>query len=93
MVDKSDTQNESLPEIPVVKFTTKVSEKDIYLTPIPLVCDKGKRLYLQMQKTIIIEPGEAKILDLRIKIIIPSYKNTPMFIGRLVVNERTLKIV
>ena len=36
-----------------------------------------------MPKTEIIKPGETNIIDLKIKIILPKYKNTPVLIGRL----------
>ena len=36
-----------------------------------------------MPKTEIINPGETNVIDFKIKIFLPKYKNTPILIGRL----------
>ena len=67
---------------PIVQYETIKSEDSSYLIPIPRVGWK-KCIDLQLPKTEIINPGETNVIDLKIKIFLPKYKNTPILIGRL----------
>ena len=80
MVDKSDTQNVSTPEIPVIKYAVKESKRKAYLTPIPKTFPNKKPLYLQLPTTVTIEPGETEIVDLKIDISLPEKNNEQLLV-------------
>ena len=44
------------------------------------------------QKTEIIKPGETNIIDLKIKIFLPKYKNTPILIGQLNIGLEAINV-
>ena len=79
------------PIIPTIKYETIRSEDKSHLTPIPWVY-KNKRIDLQLPKTEVIKPGETNIIDLKIKIFLPKYKNTPILIGQLNIGLEAINV-
>ena len=89
MVDKSDTQNVSTPEIPVIKYAVKESKMNAYLTPIPKTFPNKKRVYLQLN-SVTIEPGETESVDMKIEFSFPT-KNKQTLLGRLNLSRDTFR--
>ena len=90
MVDKSDTQNASTPEIPVIKYAVKESKMNAYLTPIPKTFPNKKRVYLQLPINVTIEPGETEMVDMKIEFSFPD-KNKRTLLGRLNLSRETFR--
>ena len=79
MVGESDTQN----DVPVIKYILKEPEDNISKTILPRVTADGRQIILFMPKSITIDPGETKRVDLKIKIIFPNSN----IIGRFGINK------
>ena len=90
MVDKSDTQNVSTPEIPVIKYAVKESKMNAYLTPIPKTFPNKKRVYLQLPINVAIEPGETETVDMKIEFSFPT-TNKQTLLGRLNLSRDTFR--
>ena len=88
MVGKSDTQS----EMPVIRYILKEPEDCKDKSSLPLLHADNRQIMFSMPKTIVINPGESKIVDLKINIIFPTTINSIYnIIGRFGIHKITRK--
>ena len=79
-------------KMPVIKYI--LNEPEVFKKKIllPILHADKKQIMFSMPKTIVINPGESKIVDLKIKIIFPpSINSVSNIIGRFGIHRYTRK--
>ena len=88
LVGESDTQS----EMPVIKYILKEPEDYKEKVLLPLLHADNRQIILSMPTTVVIDPGESKTVDLKIKIIFPKSINSfSNIVGRFGIQKITRK--